>query len=414
MNSQITFFVQLMKRLNINVSILEENEMKNDIDLNFRSSFFTNYESSPLYELIKSKIKNKTVYFVTDPFYCKYICLLFTSDESDCSYKKLIIGPYCDIQITQNTLLEIMEFNHITSSLEFTLKKYYDLIPLITNESYLNAMIYTFADQLWGNANNYKIESVNLNEKLNHELAYVAESPSITPVDSKIDMELIEKNYKTENEMIQIVSQGQIHKLNQFIKDAPPLLIPMESRNPDPLRNAKNYLIISNSIFRKAAETGGVHPFYINEVSRNFALQIESLNSVQDINNFAFSIMKKYCLLVHNNSTRQYSPLIQQLIVMIDSDLSGDLSLNTLASSLNVNASYLSALFKKDLGITLTAYVTKKRVDYAIFLLNTSVLQIQSIATHCGIPDLNYFTKTFKKIVGITPSQYRQEIHKHS
>ena len=88
--------------------------------------------------------------------------------------------------------------------------------------------------------------------------------------------------------------------------------------------------------------------------------------------------------------------------------LAGDLSLQANARRIGVNASYLSALFKKETGVTLTDFVNRKRIDFAIYLLNASDLQIQTVAQHCGIPDVNYFTRTFKKIIGITPSQYRR------
>ncbi|MDD3239227.1 MAG: AraC family transcriptional regulator [Lachnospira sp.] len=405
---ETNFFIQLMKNLKLNVSILHSDEVHDDIDLNFRSAFFTSFEGSDLCDFILNHIKDKNIYFVTDAYHCKYICLLVPDIDSD---RKIIIGPYLDMKITQDLLLKIMEFYHIPSSLDSSLKKYYDLVPIITNGSYLNAIVYTFADTLWDNSRHYQIESILLDSE--EQEYFTGDAATLAQSSSKIDIETIEKLYKTENEMLQIITMGQIHKLEQYLKNTPPVM-PIENRNPDPLRNAKNYMIISNSIFRKAAEAGGVHPYYINEISSSFALKIEAINSIHDINSFAFSMMRKYCLLVHNNSTSQYSPIIQQLIVLIDSDLSADLSLNTLATSVNVNASYLSSLFKKDTGITLTAYVTKKRIEYAILLLNTSELQIQSIATYCGIPDLNYFTKIFKKTVGVTPSQYRRDIHAHS
>ena len=65
---------------------------------------------------------------------------------------------------------------------------------------------------------------------------------------------------------------------------------------------------------------------------------------------------------------------------------------------------------KKETGSTLTEYVNRKRVEHAIFLLNSTNLQIQEIAAACGIPDVNYFTKIFKKQVGNTPKEYREKI----
>ena len=102
-----------------------------------------------------------------------------------------------------------------------------------------------------------------------------------------------------------------------------------------------------------------------------------------------------------------HSQLISQLLLHIEADLSADLSLSALAKQLSVNSSYLSTLFKKELGATLTEYVSKRRVNYAMLLLDTTSLQIQAIAQHCGIPDVNYFTRTFKKYAGMTPKEYR-------
>ena len=48
-------------------------------------------------------------------------------------------------------------------------------------------------------------------------------------------------------------------------------------------------------------------------------------------------------------------------------------------------------------------------MEHALFLLNSTNMQIQTIAQYCGIPDVNYFTKTFKKYIGKTPKEYREE-----
>ena len=68
-----------------------------------------------------------------------------------------------------------------------------------------------------------------------------------------------------------------------------------------------------------------------------------------------------------------------------------------------------AGLISKETGVTLTEFVSKKRIDHAAFLLTSTNLQIQTIAQHCGIFDVNYFTKTFKKITGKTPKEYREE-----
>ena len=75
---------------------------------------------------------------------------------------------------------------------------------------------------------------------------------------------------------------------------------------------------------------------------------------------------------------------------------------------MNVNASYLSTLFKQETKETLTEYVTRKRIEYATLLLSNSDLPISDVAAFCGVNDLQYFSKIFKKVVGYTPSEYKK------
>lgn len=111
-------------------------------------------------------------------------------------------------------------------------------------------------------------------------------------------------------------------------------------------------------------------------------------------------------------SLRTYSKPVQNIINYISFNLTADLSLTAISTEFSLNSSYLSTLFKKETGTTLTNYVNGKRMEHAIYLLNTTMLPIQDIAVQCGINDVNYFTKLFKKTKNKTPTQYRELIQK--
>ena len=118
-------------------------------------------------------------------------------------------------------------------------------------------------------------------------------------------------------------------------------------------------------------------------------------------------MFRSYCRLVRKHALTHYSLLIQKTILIIDSDISANLSLNSLAVSQNVSPGYLSSTFKKETGKTVTEYIREKRMKHAAFLLETTPLQIQTVALNCGIVDVHYFSKTFKKLIGKTPMEYR-------
>lgn len=185
-----------------------------------------------------------------------------------------------------------------------------------------------------------------------------------------------------------------------------------EQRLADPVRNAKNYAIILNTLLRKATEEGGVHPIHIDKISSTFAKKIELQTSEKGISQLFKEMVRKYALTVKNHSLKGYSKMVRHVMIQVDTDLASDLSLSSQAILLNVNPNYLSTVFKKETGHTLTEYVTGKRIEHAVFLLNSTNMQIQTIAQYCGIPDICYFTKTFKKYIGKSPTEYRNEIKK--
>ena len=123
-------------------------------------------------------------------------------------------------------------------------------------------------------------------------------------------------------------------------------------------------------------------------------------------------MFRSYCRLVRKHSVNKYSPTVQKTILIIDSDLARDLSLSVLAEAVGVSAGYLSAIFKRETGQTLSYHVAEKRMKYAAHLLSTTNIQIQTVALHCGILDVQYFSKKFKKHIGKTPGEYRADTKK--
>ena len=115
-----------------------------------------------------------------------------------------------------------------------------------------------------------------------------------------------------------------------------------------------------------------------------------------------------YCKLVQKHSMRNYSSVVQKAIMCINSDLAANLTLSNLAKIQNVSAGYLSSIFKKETGKTITDYINSRRIKLAKELLVSTRLQVQTIALHCGIVDVHYFSKIFKKYTGKTPKEYRE------
>lgn len=80
----------------------------------------------------------------------------------------------------------------------------------------------------------------------------------------------------------------------------------------------------------------------------------------------------------------------------------------------SVTGSYLSTLFKKETGVTITDYINTTRIRQSLILLNSTNLSISEIAARCGFVDANYYSRIFKKFQGKTPKHYRESVQKGS
>ncbi len=337
---------------------------------------------------------------VRDPFLLHYLYLPLPGSGMDAV---LIIGPFLSAVPSQQQRLELAEQQGIPPSEQSELEKLYSAVPVWDHASHLYALLEAFAEKLWGRGN-FTLEDLDPEYILPH--TPLSKSDTGNEVDLVRKMRTMEQRYSYENELMDAVTMGQVHKADMLLNAFSSFSF--EQRLSDPIRNAKNYCIIMNTLLRKAAERGGVHPVYLDSVSSSFASKIEHLETMEAVRPFMAEAFRSYCQLVRKHSMKNYSPPVQKAIACIDTDLTGTLNLKTLSDSLNISSSYLSTIFKKETGQTLTEYITNRRIRHAKHLLSTTRLQVQTVAQHCGIMDVHYFSKVFKKITGQTPKEYRE------
>ncbi len=389
---ELDFLISIFKKCNMPIKIVLAGDLENSIE---KDPFIAGLLA------LTGEIKDRAFYKMTDALGCNYMFfkIPYTDDE-----QMLLIGPYLTNADPQRSILEQAEEIGIEPQKAAMFEKHYGDIVVLSEDSRLFASLDAFFDIIWGEKG---FAYVNVN---------AADDPafsSFSMVDEALEekeqewsAEMMEKRYAFENQFMEAVSKGQTYKAEMFLSAFSPSAF--EQRLPDTLRNAKNYMIIMNTLLRKAAEKGGVHPVYLDKMSSSFAREIESFNTVKIIPNFMKKMFEDYCRLVRKHSTASYSRLVRDVIIYIDADLSADLSLKKLAEINGVSDSYLSTCFKKETGKNYADYVNSKRMSQAKHLLKTTRLQIQTVAQYCGFPDMHYFSKVFKKYTGHTPREYRE------
>lgn len=370
------------------------------IDLGF--SIVMRLENASIFQKYADVIQPKTIYRITDCFSCRYLFFVLPEREPE---QLLLIGPFLTRQLHQDEFLEKTEQIGLSPKKLRILERYYADIPYLPAGSHLYSLLDAFCNRLWP-GEEIAVEEVERNKDGNFS-ALISLRDSEDPSKLVQNMGMIEMRYQYENELISAVEKGQLYKAERLISSFSTL--PFERRLADPLRNLKNYCIISNTLLRKAAERGGVHPLYLDSASADFAKKIEQLPAIEQAPALLNEMFCSYCRLVKRHAMKPYSPPVQKTIACIETDLSADLKLHTLAKLQNLSSAYLSDLFKRETGQTLTAFVNQKRIQQAMQLLRSTHLQIQTIAQHCGMPDVQYFSKLFKKMTGKTPREFREQ-----
>lgn len=399
-NAQLHFFCRALEKMRIQSHIVHhENIPAESLDLGLRKHLGREADYDESMRKAIGLIKEDTVYKLTDPYCCKYIFMILPGTESSAS---LIIGPYISHEMSKDRLLEEAERMQVPASEFKNLEDFYRSLPVLTDDSRLMAMVNTLAEELWGSECAYQIlDLVN-----DTDFVKIKRPEWKAEEDSAMHIRLMEQRYAYENELLDKVSKGLWHRAGMMLN--PSVFSHLENRTTDPVRNQKNYCIVCNTLLRKAAERGGVHPVHLDRLSSIYARQIELVSSVSEGDELIQQMCLAYSRLVHKCKLQDYSALIQKVITYIEVEISSDLSLRKLANLHNVSPEYLSTLFHKETQTTLTQFINERRIELGANMLQTTSLQIQTIAECCGFPDAGYFAKLFKKRYGASPKAFRE------
>lgn len=346
-------------------------------------------------------VKPQTIYRLQDHLSLLYIVFaMFVTEEK----KLVMIGPYTDTPFSSEKILEISERNGFAPKNQRVIDEFFAAIPVVPENSALFLLLEAFCERFW--QGEYEVVDIRKNSQVFENALHLPDSEKEID-DTFLDMKNMERRYTLENQIMDAVTSGSEYKVNQFFSSFTENAF--EQRLADPIRNLKNYCIIMNTLSRKAAERGGVHPMDLDRISSRYAQRIEQMTTAQQVQRLMTDMFQSYCKLVRKSAGKDYCPVVKKAVLAIEADPSAELNLHILAEKLNVTNEYLSSVFKKETGKTVTEYIRQKRLSYAASLLKTTNLQVQTVALHCGIVDVQYFSKLFKRHTGKTPSQFRQD-----
>ncbi len=231
--------------------------------------------------------------------------------------------------------------------------------------------------------------------------------------DEKENMEFWERenkkshtSYETEILLFSCIMHGDTQMLGSRLDDLLRDGIVAGKLSENSLRQMKYWAVSCITIATRYAIQGGLPEMEAYNLSDRFIRDIDMIDNESAILDYlvkaSFNLTEKIRAI---KTQHNYPSPIRKCVSFIDKNLHSKITLEELAEISGLSKDYLSQLFKKTTGITITEYIMKKRLNSAKQLLDRNV-SISDTAYALGFCSESYFISCFKKKYGITPKEY--------
>ncbi|WP_078547651.1 response regulator transcription factor [Litchfieldia alkalitelluris] len=228
---------------------------------------------------------------------------------------------------------------------------------------------------------------------------------------SKGNYEII--SAESSSESLEIISKQKVHLLLTDI--SMPEMTGLEML--DTLKKQKQVPVVivisaySEFSYAQEAIRLGVHNYLLKPVNKLKLIEVVEEALEYEANRERIGMIQKVVdsklVDIKLDDQKEESP-ITKAIKYVDDHLSHPLTLNDVAKHVHLNPSYLSVLFKDQVNMNFSEYVTRSRLQLAKQLLINTKKTVNEIAEEAGYGTSKYFIKLFKEHEGLTPSKYRK------
>ena len=183
----------------------------------------------------------------------------------------------------------------------------------------------------------------------------------------------------------------------------------------NPLTNIRYHFIVTVAMVTRRCIEAGMELEQGYRLSDFYILKMDSCTSIEAISrlheSMALDFAGKMLLLKKSNVISKSIILCMDYIY---NHMSSRVTVSELAEYTELSPSYLSRLFKKELGISISDYISEKKLEKARNLLKYSNYSLIEIANYLAFSSQSHFIQTFKKSVGLTPKKYRDKYYRTS
>ena len=257
----LSFLTAYFSDLHIQCRLTDRKQLElADLDLGLRNSILM--QEADAQKQAPFPFVQNTIYFIVDYYECNYSFFRLPDKSAF-----LFVGPFLWREFERSQILLLMNRLDIPAELFPQLQEYYHALPLIADKASMTALLRHVYQTLDADAD-VSVQTLHLKDLETRE-SFLEKHQFVVPEDPVLSMHLLEERYHIEDELLDAISHGNSARALSFMEALGNLrFVP---RTEDALRNRKNLILTLNTLLRRKAYETGVHPFYIDAVSGNFA-----------------------------------------------------------------------------------------------------------------------------------------------
>lgn len=222
------------------------------------------------------------------------------------------------------------------------------------------------------------------------------------------ESEILRAPYNPELEFYSAIKSGDIIKIRQLCEE--PLMDKpgLGTLSVNALQNMKYHFVITTALAARYCIEGGMELSKAYSLSDFYIQKADRCKTVKEISDLHPIMCEDYTKRMKNlRKEKICSKQIAECIDYIYDHLHTRITIEDLADYVNLNPSYLSRLFKKEIGATVSSYIQTKKIETAKNMLIYSDYSLSQISSTLAFPSQSYFAEIFRKKVGMTPTNYR-------
>lgn len=214
--------------------------------------------------------------------------------------------------------------------------------------------------------------------------------------------------YQPELEFYAAIRAGDLTKTRLFLRERFADKEGLGILSADPLQNLKYHLVITTAVVARSCIEGGMDLSFAYALSDFYIQKIDRCASIDEVGELHPVICLDYARKMRSlRKTSIRSASIADAVDYIYDHLHTRITLEDIARHTGRNPSYLSRLFAKEVGLSVSDYIRSQKVETAKNMLAYSDYSAAQIASVLAFPSQSYFTEIFRKATGMTPLGYR-------